>query len=132
MLFRSRGNFLNCKLMVGSGGSGIPTYIAKHVLEDKTRRGRGKLVENLNLMIMEYIKEINRGCEWRLGFSEWFDYVSLHPQDVTNRLHLYYILSCMIFWMITICCEVSYLYIGLLTQLFYLTYVGFLNIPPQT
>ena len=29
-------------------------------------------------------------------------------------------------------CEVSYLYIGLLTQLSYLTYVGFLNIPPQT
>ena len=39
---------------------------------------------------------------------------------------------CMIFWMITMCCEISYLYIGLLTQLFYLTYVGFLNIPPQT
>ena len=36
------------------------------------------------------------------------------------------------FWMITMCCEVSYLYIRLLTQLFYLTYVGFLNIPPQT
>jgi hypothetical protein len=30
------------------------------------------------------------------------------------------------------CCEVSYLYIGLLTQLSYLTYVGFLNIPLQT
>ena len=30
------------------------------------------------------------------------------------------------------CCEVSYLYIGLLTQLSCLTYVGFLNIPPQT
>jgi hypothetical protein len=30
------------------------------------------------------------------------------------------------------CCEVSYLYIRLLTQLSYLTYVGFLNIPPQT
>ena len=30
------------------------------------------------------------------------------------------------------CCEVSYLYIGLLTQLSYLTYVRFLNIPPQT
>ena len=34
--------------------------------------------------------------------------------------------------MITMCCEVSYLYIGLLTQLSCLTYVGFLNIPPQT
>ena len=34
--------------------------------------------------------------------------------------------------MITMYCEVSYLYIGLLTQLSYLTYVGFLNIPPQT
>ena len=34
--------------------------------------------------------------------------------------------------MITMCCEVSYLYIGLLTQLSYLTYVGFLNILPQT
>ena len=39
---------------------------------------------------------------------------------------------CMIFWMITMCCEVSYLYIGLLTQLSYLTYVGFLYIPSQT
>ena len=29
--------------------------------------------------------------------------------------------------MITMCCEVSYLYIGLLTQLSYLTYVRFLN-----
>ena len=29
--------------------------------------------------------------------------------------------------MITMYCEVSYLYIGLLTQLSYLTYVGFLN-----
>ena len=28
--------------------------------------------------------------------------------------------------------KVSYLYIGLLTQLSYLTYVGFLNIPSQT
>ena len=33
----------------------------------------------------------------------------------------------MIFWMITVCYEVSYLYIGLLTQPFYITYVGFLN-----
>ena len=32
----------------------------------------------------------------------------------------------------TMCCEVSYLYIGLLTQPSYLTYVGFFNIPPQT
>ena len=31
------------------------------------------------------------------------------------------------FWMVTMCCEVSYLYIGLLTQPSYLTYVGFLN-----
>ena len=37
-----------------------------------------------------------------------------------------------IFWMITICCEVSYLYIGLVTQLSYLIYVRFLNISPQT
>jgi hypothetical protein len=58
---------------------------------------------------------------------KWFGYVSLRPQDVANGLHLYYILSCIIFWMITMCCEVSYLYIGLLTQLSYLTYVGFLN-----
>jgi hypothetical protein len=34
--------------------------------------------------------------------------------------------------MITMCCEVSYLYIGLLTQLSYLTYMRFLNIPPQS
>ena len=39
---------------------------------------------------------------------------------------------CVIFWMNTMCCEVFYLYIELLTQLSYLTYVGFLNIPPQT
>jgi hypothetical protein len=42
---------------------------------------------------------------------------------------------CMIFWMVTnLQCvvKVSYLYIGLLTQLSYLTYVGFLNIPHQT
>ena len=39
---------------------------------------------------------------------------------------------CIIFWMIAMCYEVSYLYIGLLTQPSYLTYVGFLNIPPQT
>ena len=58
---------------------------------------------------------------------KWFGYVSLCPQDVANELHLSYILSCMIFWMITICCEVSYLYIRLITQLSYLTYVRFLN-----
>ena len=50
---------------------------------------------------------------------KWFGYVSLRP--------IYYILY-MIFWMITMYCEVSYLYIELLTQLSYLTYVGFLNI----
>ena len=40
--------------------------------------------------------------------------------------------SIYIFWINTLCCEVSYLYIGLLTQPSYLTYVGFLNISPQT
>ena len=55
---------------------------------------------------------------------KWFGYVSLHPQDVANLLYSLYI----IFWMITMCCEISYLYIGLLTQLSYLTYVRFLNI----
>ena len=34
---------------------------------------------------------------------------------------------CIIFWMNIMFCEVSYLYIGLLTQPSYLTYVGFLN-----
>ena len=34
--------------------------------------------------------------------------------------------------MITICCETSYLYVGLLIQLSYLTYIGFLNILPRT
>jgi hypothetical protein len=58
--------------------------------------------------------------------------MSLRPHDVANGLHLYYILCMIYFWIITICCEVSYLYIGLLTQLSYLTYVGFLNILPQT
>ena len=37
-----------------------------------------------------------------------------------------------IIWIVTMYCEVSYLYIGLLKQLSYLTYVGFLNIHPQT
>ena len=32
-----------------------------------------------------------------------------------------------VIWMITMCCKVSYLYIELLVQLSYLTYVGFLN-----
>jgi hypothetical protein len=61
----------------------------------------------------------------------WFGYVSLRPQDVAMG-YIFINILCMIFWMITMCCEVSYLYIGLLTQLSYLTYVGFLNIPPQT
>ena len=74
---------------------------------------------------------MKREREWRLGFFKWFGYVSLRPHDVANVLHLYYIL-CIIFWMIIMYCEVFYLYIGLLTQLSYLTYVGFLNIPPQT
>ena len=74
----------------------------------------------------KYKRVIERGKEWMLRFFKWFGYVSLRPQDVANELHLYYIL-CMIFWMITMCCEVSYLYIGLLTQLSYLTYVRFLN-----
>ena len=41
--------------------------------------------------------------------------------------YIFIILSLWYFWMITMCYEVSYLYIGLLTQLSYLTYVGFLN-----
>ena len=53
-----------------------------------------------------------------IGCSQWATYL------------LYSL--CMIFWMIIMCCEVSYLYIGLLTQHSYLTYVEFLNIPPQT
>ena len=55
-------------------------------------------VENLNLMIMENIKERyrERGREWRLRFFKWFGYVSLRPHDVANGLHLYYIL-CMMF-----------------------------------
>ena len=78
---------------------------------------------------MENIKEIERARKrMEARVFKWFGYVSLRPQDVANGLYLYYILSYMIFWMITICCKVSYLYIGLLTQLSYLTYVGFLNI----
>ena len=52
------------------------------------------------------------------GCSQW----------TTSLLYSLYI----IFWMITMCCEVSYLYIRLLPQLSYLTYVGFFNILPQT
>ena len=74
----------------------------------------------------KYKRVIERGRERRLGFFKWFGYVSLRPHDVANGLHLYYIL-CIIFWMIIMCCEVSSLYIGLLTQLSYLTYVRFLN-----
>jgi hypothetical protein len=63
--------------------------------------------------------QVVRLCEpTSTGCSQW----------VTSLLYS----LCIIFWMIIMCCEVSYLYIGLLTQLFYLTYVGFLNIPPQT
>jgi hypothetical protein len=50
-----------------------------------------------------------------IGCSQW----------VTSLLYS----LCIIFWMITMCCEVSYLYIRLLTQLFYLTYVEFFNTP---
>ena len=42
------------------------------------------------------------------------------------------IFSVRYFKMITMFCKVSYLYIGLLTQLSYVTYVGFLNSPLQT
>ena len=63
---------------------------------------------------------------------KWFRYVSLRPHDVAQwATSLLYSLFD-IFWMIIMYCEVSYLYIGLLTQLSYLTYVGFLNISPQT
>jgi hypothetical protein len=48
-------------------------------------------------MTMENIKEIERERKRiRLGFFTWFSYVSLHPQDVANGLHLYYI-HCVIF-----------------------------------
>ena len=73
-----------------------------------------------------------RGREWRLRFFKWFDYVSLCPQDVANVLHLYYILFVWYFGWLQCVVKVSYLYIGLLTQLFYLTYLGFLNILSQT
>ena len=63
--------------------------------------------------------QVVRLCEpMSTGCSQW----------VTSLLYSLYI----IFWMIIMCCKMSYLYIGLLTQLSYLTYVGFLNIPPQT
>ena len=58
--------------------------------------------------------QVVRLCEpTSTGCSQW----------VTSLLYSFYI----IFWMIIMCCEMSYLYIGLLTQLSYLTYVGFLN-----
>ena len=80
-------------------------------------------------MTTETIKEIERKREWRLGFHV----VRLCEPTSTGcrqwAISLLYSL-CMIFWMNTMCCEVSYLYI--LTQLSYLTYMAFLNIPPQT
>ena len=52
-------------------------------------------VKNLNLIeiIMERNILRDREKEWRLGFFTWFGIVSLHPQNVANGLHLYYILS---------------------------------------
>ena len=41
--------------------------------------------------------------------------------------YIFIIFSLWYFWMITMCCEMSYLYIGLLIQLSYLTYVGLSN-----
>ena len=73
-------------------------------------------VENLNLMTMENIKEIERGREWRLEFhvSRLCEPTSTGcSQYATSLLYL----LCDIFWMTTMCCEVSYLYIRLLTQL---------------
>ena len=63
---------------------------------------------------------------------KWFSYVSLRPQNVANELYLYYIISIWYFGLLQCVVKVSYLYIELLIQLSYLTYVGFLNIPPQT
>ena len=79
-------------------------------------------------MTMKNIKDIEREEE----NGEWFSYMSLRPQYVTQWVTSLLYSLCMIFWMITMCCEVSYLYIELLTRLSYLTYVGFLNIPSQT
>ena len=46
---------------------------------------------------------------------KWFGYVSLRPHDVAQwATSLLYSLFNN-FWMITICCKVSYLYKGLLT-----------------
>jgi hypothetical protein len=50
-------------------------------------------VENLNLITMEYIKEIERGREWRLRFFKWFDYMSLRPQDVEPMGYIFIIFS---------------------------------------
>jgi hypothetical protein len=98
----------------------------------KWTRKKDISVENLNLMTMEYkrvekerkrmearVFQVIRLCEpTSTGCSQW--------------AYIFIIFTCNIFWMITMYCEVSYLYIGLLTQPSYLTYVGFLNIPPQT
>ena len=76
-------------------------------------------VENLNLMEMKENREarvfhVVRLCEpTSTECSQW----------VTSLLYFF----CMIFWMVTMYCEVSYLYIGLLTQHSYLTYVGSLT-----
>ena len=93
-------------------------------------------VENLNLI--EIIIEINiieRDEERKRMEVRVFQVVRLYEpmstwcsQWATSLLYSLYD----VIWMITMCCEVSYLYIGLLTQLSYLTYVGFFNIPPQT
>ena len=51
-------------------------------------------MENLNLIKIIIEKNIIERDEKlkRIRFFTWFGYVNLHPQDVTNELHLYYIL----------------------------------------
>ena len=45
---------------------------------------------NLKNMTWRWKRMIER---WRIEFFTWFGYMSLRPQDVVNRLHLYYIIS---------------------------------------
>jgi hypothetical protein len=72
-------------------------------------------------MTMENIKEMRE--EERMT-ARVFQVVR-HSAYIHSTSLLYSLFD--IFWMITMCCEVSYLYIGLLVQLSYLTYVRFLN-----
>ena len=78
------------------------------------------------------VHQVPRIISLPIGFPHWdHPYMRGFPHWSVENLNLM-TMKYNIFWMIIMCCAVSYLYIELLTQLWYLINVGFLNIPPQT